>query len=339
MLCISLLQSIILPDVNSKQLTQTVFRIIPLFYFLLLSYFSNRNSMDFVQEFQLIMKIVILYGIYQHFGLLHNLPFSNNFLANNTSFSTIDLYETGSGWNGGLRISAIWSEPAGSAVAVSSFVAFLLHNPDERKVTKFVWSITSILFAYWTYSRLLWIAVGIVFILFFLKKNFSDEFISKVIMKFKYFWVFILMLGLLFYLNNAMKYSTDLSALSRSQSILVGWRVFLIHPLMGIGFGNFYQYAYLYPEMFSIYKSMDLILGTFSNYAATLGITGLIISLIPLFAFLRGNKKNFVLGFTLCCLLIAIGMIGSDIYSTSMVWLLIVMWNAIEIKVKERSNE
>ncbi|MGX7041317.1 hypothetical protein ACWN9M_05990 [Leuconostoc lactis] len=285
------------------------------------------------------MKIVILYGIYQHFGLLFNLPFSNNFFANNTSFSTIDLYETASGWNGGLRISAIWSEPAGSAVAVSSFVALLLHNPDERKVTKFVWSITSIMFAYWTYSRLLWVALGIVFILFFLKMIFSDEFINRFIMNFKYFWIFILMVGLLVYLNNAMKYSTDLSALSRSQSILVGWEVFLKHPLIGIGFGNFYQYAYLYPEMFSIYKPMDLILGTFSNYAATLGITGLIISLIPLFAFVRGSRKNFVLGFTWCCLLIAIGMIGSDIYSTSMVWLLIVMWNAIEIKVKRKYNE
>ncbi|ASR69473.1 O-antigen ligase family protein [Leuconostoc mesenteroides] len=336
---ISIVQGLTLPTIDSKQLTQTVFRIIPLVYFILLFNFCIGNQLSLVPEFLLIMKIIVLYGIYQHFGLAFGLPFSNNFLANNTSFNSINLYDTLSGWNGTLRISAVWSEPAGSAVAMTTFLAFLFNRNNESKYSKVFWMVLAVFFAYWTYSRILWLAFSIVIIVNLFRMIHLQAKAINFLRRWRYvIWVFFASL-LVFYLINAMNYSTDLSALSRSQSVLVGWRVFLIHPFQGIGFGNFYQYSFLYSEMFSVFQPMDLILGTFSNYAATLGLVGLIIAVSPVLYLLNGNDKNFILGFSLSCALLTIGMIGSDIYSTSMVWMIIIMWYRCGLEKDEVINE
>lgn len=323
---ISLLQGMFLPAVSSKQFTQTIFRVVPTVYFLLLFNFAVRNKMTLVPEFLFVVKIVIIYGLYQHFALNHGWPLANNFFANNVSFSTIDLYGTVSGWNSGLRISAIWSEPAGSAVAITCFLTFLLYEKNVSSLRKCIWGALTIIFSYWTYSRILWLSLSVVVGIYVVSKLTSEKSITIFLRRWRYIASATLFIALTWYLNIAMKFSDDLSTLSRSQSVLVGWRVFFTHPFLGIGFGNFNQYSFLYAEMFSEYKTMDLILATFSNYAATLGVIGLVIALTPIYYLLNGNDNNFLLGFTLGCGMLTIGTIGSDIYSSSMIWFIIVMW-------------
>ncbi len=322
----SLFHLIIYAHLAKDVFIQLNYRLLLLLYCFLLS--SSKFSYQEMQYLKMtclfILKLGVLYGIYELFAKIYGLPVFLSFISNSDSFTVVDNTQ---GWIRFPRVRSFWAEPSMCTWPLIIFLILLVSSKMSR-VKKAAWLMLAGVFIISTLSRT-GIFFYFLFIFGFSMYSILGQFrISKFPLtgvfrrlKLNVFIpvIFFISLILALWPILAAQYFADASSDGRTSSILIGWEIWLDHPLIGTGFNSYELYDDDYKLQYPSYNSEPLSLSELSSFAHQLGIFGIIFIAIPFIlslVYLEQSKLfriSFATVFIIYCL-ISVGVLYFSIF-------------------------
>lgn len=268
------------------------------------------------------LKMVILYGIYQFIGNIYGWPLFLDFLRNNVSFGLEKLHLYG-GWLTSIRAYSIWTEPSFSAMPIGLFIYCLIYHSKSRE--KFVWGFLVLVYSVLTFSRVVW---GVVIVMAMVSVGiiaFKKFKMMRVLDGIKSFMVILAILALSLSLTFVVPIlMDDLSAVKRSSTIVIGFRIFLDNLWFGSGMNSYplleknYSYGLYNPEEI-------LVQNLFVGFAQQMGLLGIFLSLLPIFTILSFKNISLEKRLFLITPSVFVGSLGGDFYYMPFFWLIFAM--------------
>lgn len=262
------------------------------------------------------LKLALIYGFYQFAaGFLH-LPLFLDFLRNSKSFFMSENYE--GGWINMFRAMSIWSEPSASALPVGIFLFILFFRTHDRG-ERIRWFILITIFSLITFSRVTWATWGISVVVYALTRAKGR---LGTLFDFAYrhrYAVAFLMVLVLMQWAVIVPEDAEGSATTRSQTVLMGQKLFVEHPLLGSGLNSF---AKLSESVATAYSEEELVVvhNLFVSYAQQLGVLGIVLSVLPIFYVLWMEHIPGAQRLFLAAIFIVIGSLGGDFFYASFAW-------------------
>lgn len=192
---------------------------------------SASQFTDLLKKLLAFFICLFIYGIYTHFAQKYGLPRLFDFLINSSSFSF--AASTG-GWVEVPRAYSVWSEPSYSILPLAITIISIFRLKLRRMIRLF-FILIILYYTYLTYSRIAYIGVISVTILYYAAPLFR-------VFKFRLFFSLIFMLLFTGVVLVSSTFSEDGSTLSRAESILIGTKLFLKQPITGTGYNTYGLY-------------------------------------------------------------------------------------------------
>jgi len=312
-----------------------------LLLFFLLSYLAfHRKSVRYraVLYTAGLLKVLLLYGIYQFAALFYDFPRFLDFLRNSPSFGLRDLESTEpGGWLETLRATSVWTEPSYSALPAALLLYLLYFGPASR-LERATWTFVTLLYALLTFSRVVWLTV-LLLVLFLWFARFRLRLIdapnAKAVERHKYV-LFLLLIGIfsITWPSIAPQITSDVSALGRSTSVLIGWRIFFDYPVFGSGFNSFQVFEGAYAQGLDYVGFETIVHNMFSGYAQQMGVLGLAYAFLPIALVLSISQISIGQRSYIALLFVLLGCFQGDYMYMSLTWfvLAIVASEAIEVE-------
>lgn len=285
-----------------------------------------------------ILKILILYGVYQYFASIYGLPLFLDFLRNNASYDTLEANVI-SGWTETYRIFSVWSEPSFSSSPVGLFIYLLLFY-SENKFEKVKWFFILSFYCYYTYSRLVWIvAVSsiLVYFLIVLIEKILKKYNKILTEKIKYIYLLTFMPIGLSWIFISPIIMPDASSVSRSSSVIIGARIFFDNLFTGTGFNTYPLYEAYYSRGLRYYFPTASSHNLFISYGQQMGVLGIFFALVPIFLIFRMKNVDLKERLIILNIILVIQFFGGDIYYFSSFWFMFGLLAAKNKLIKRKS--
>lgn len=196
-------------------------------------------SKQFWKYFYIITFLTCLYGIYQYFASIYNLPLFLNIFNNNPSYSIKTTNSYYGGWtDSSNRIYAVFSEPSSYATFLVYCFLMLFFKP-YNKIKTFILSILVLLNVFLTYARSGWSMLVYCIIIIILLLYFKKFFLLKKIVPFIFMFIPFINLSIMYRLQQNT--FTDLSSYERTFSAIYYLKNSYdtaLHFLFGHGLGS-----------------------------------------------------------------------------------------------------
>ncbi|RYY00499.1 hypothetical protein EON78_00980, partial [bacterium] len=186
---------------------------------------------DLLKKILFFFISLFIYGIYTHFAQVYGLPRFFDFLINSASFS---FSASTGGWVEIPRAYAVWSEPSYSILPLAITIISIF-KLKLRRLLRLFFVVIILYYTYLTYSRIAYIGVISVTILYYTAPLFR-------VFRFRLFFSLIFMLLFTGVVLVSSTFSEDGSTLSRAESILIGTKLFLTQPITGTGYNTYGLY-------------------------------------------------------------------------------------------------
>jgi O-antigen ligase len=225
--------------------------------------------------------LAALYGIYQVPAKLLGMPLFLDWLRNSRSLGQYD-FDT-AGWIAVVRATSIFAEPAAAAVPVIVLAILNLTVPASR-FSKFIGWFATLGFALLTFSRTIWIGLGVAIAMFAVGKMRSVQKHINVVTP-SLFVLLAIATPLVPLLSTSVTTSDDLSKQERVGSVVLAVRLIEQRPFIGSGWNS---YETLLPQVSTSGLDIDPAAGPthihnmFLAYIEQAGIAGLILAFFPL---------------------------------------------------------
>ncbi len=236
---------------NSETICVKNFKQLLMFFLMILHFIVLRNILKnyntekiqkLVNFFVFVSLLVSLYSIYQFFGFLYNLPFTD-ILRISKSYSITRGVELSS-WIGLPRARAFMPEP--SFWGTFLLIPFSLILPvafEKKQITTRFFLVVFVIAQFLTFSRSSWFGFIFVFICFILYKLVYEKKIFRTI-AIVFTMVCLIFILLMYFIPDRevlfqrLSAFSDLSAIERFRTQKMAFQAFLKNPILGIGFGN-----------------------------------------------------------------------------------------------------
>jgi hypothetical protein len=295
---------------------------IVLFFITYLFIRENKQRLDAILLWtKRILKVALIYGIYQYYASKYGLPLFLDFVRNNVSFFATSANEA-SGWLETYRIFSIWSEPSFSSLPVGMFLYLLFFHINSKR-EKITWLIIVTFYAYLTYSRLVWmvfVSTLLLSLMMQLVKFIFRKFHKTILEKVKFLYLLLFISIGISWIYIAPIIMDDASAFARSSSVIIGMRIFLDHLFTGTGFNTYPLYERFYAYNIVYYYPTVASHNLFSSYAQQMGILGLLFAVIPLFYVLKLKHVDIKERIIIANIILTIQVFGGDVYYFSSFW-------------------
>lgn len=301
-----------------------------------------------VHLFQIVMNIMAAYGIYEFFGRIFNLPFSDPWIEG----AMIEGYNWYNAVHiGGMtvfRSNGVFLEPSiFSQYLALNILLYLLKGRENTKnrMSEIIVNVIALLFSF-SGTGLLLLMIGMLF--FFISKGGAKK-IEEIIKRNKLWVIFFGFTGIGIFLSPVGRYLLSrLSEFDPSNIQSISAYIRFIGPfnivreiwktdaLLGIGIGKSQDFIDLYTlsgnRSASASRACSMI---FPRYAAELGIIGFILLVLVYKVFFKRNRSS-VLSYKI----LIIGVLVMSQLSDSAVivnyWLLLYMLNVDFIDLQKR---
>jgi hypothetical protein len=322
---------------SNSELKQMISRLaFIVYYFLNFLVLIKRNGSNYSFIYaKNILKIFILYGIYQFFADTYQLPVFLNFLRNSSSYNISgfnkdigDFEQLGAGgWLETYRAYSIWAEPSFSALPVALFL-YTLNFYSKNTKEAVVWGGILLTYVILTYARSVWITTSFILliILIFKNKHLTNKIRSHAIQNiYPIILIFFIFLSTLFWANFSPIYMQDLSSIGRSSSVIIGFQVFLDNFFVGTGMNSFKDIQSQYSNDLYYYNAEPIVHNLFVGYLQQMGLFGLIYSLLPIFYILSLRQVDIEKRLIMALIFASIGVFVGDFYYSPFPWLILAM--------------
>lgn len=276
-LVISIIHIITVADFMTE-IKQVVNRIFFLLNFILMiQVYRDEEANKITGKITFIFIIVLfMYSVFELFSKIYGLPNLSNYILNNPSFPRdvkIKPYSLDD-----IRLYLLWSEPSFSSYVVIGLWVYVILNKNIYSSTRYRLLIIFLsLLIILTFARSA--IIPVILILFFhnlLKYRKIHIFFTKY-QALVYLMVLIFVSYLQYiFLNRDPGSSFDLSFISRSNSMIIGYKIFLDNFISGIGYNNFASFSRYYSTDFPMYLDATVSLSSPSAILSESGILGLI---------------------------------------------------------------
>lgn len=275
-LVISIIHIITVADFITE-IKQVVNRIFFLLNFILLIQVYRDEEANRVTGKIIFIFIIALfaYSVFEIFSKVYGFPNLSNYILNNPSFPRevkIKPYSLDD-----IRLYLLWSEPSFSSYVVIGLWIYVILNKYiyssvQYRLILLLLSLLIIL----TFARSA--IIPVVLILFFhnlLKYRQIHIFFTKY-QVLAYLTVFIIVSYLQYiFLSRDPGSSFDFSFISRSNSMIIGYKIFLDNFISGIGYNNFASFSRYYSTDFPMYLDATVSLSSPSAILSESGLLGL----------------------------------------------------------------
>lgn len=300
-----------------------------LFYYLTTIILININMSKVIRISIKLLKVLIIYGLYQYLASLYKLPLFLDFLRNNASYNFASSESTG-GWLDTYRIYSVWAEPSFSSIPIAFFMYLLLFHSDKIK-EKIIWISISGIYTYFTFSRLTWLVYSITlcfYLLLMLVEKIGSPIFLRILEKSKY----VITLSYIF-VSYAWVYIApiimdDISTYGRSSSVIIGTRMFLDNMIVGSGMNSYKELESMYNFGLEYYFPQSLPNNLFISYAQQMGVFGILVSFFPLFFLLNLKKIELKNRLVIVFSFITIGNFGFDLFYMPLSWFILAFFSA-----------
>ena len=307
---------------------------------------SNRRAvLTALHYMKTLLKLFVLYGLYEIPAKMFGLPLFLEFLRNSASFS-VQTYMGPEGWLSTYRIRSIWAEPSFSALPIGVLLYLLLYHANDRR-ERVLWTTLAALYSFLTFSRAVWVVFMLVLLVIVLLSALKWLDKRYLFGTFKLMKLPIVLLAILMgtsWIIFADHVFEDLSSEGRAASAVVGARIFLDHPLFGSGMNTYSEYDGLprYRGDLELLFPENIVHNLFIGYAQQMGILGIVYSVLPILFVLFLRRIPFDQRFFIASLFCAIGVFSGDFYYFPLTWLLLGLLAAYDYQLahpNRRSGE
>lgn len=308
-------------DYSYAYLSQYISRVALVLIFLCFFFFKDVDFSMVLRRIYYFSTFLALLSVSAYFLIIfYNFDMGLYNIANSTSFGFRggQLNEV-NGWAKQLRLTGVWSEP--SYLAIPLMMLIYLNNIHHTKLYWFV-HILSVSMIIFSFSRSVWLSIGILTI--FASLKFSKSF-TIMLFRFRLTVVTLIFLGgsLSFILYGSLA-GDDSSATGRVGSAIVGSEMIKANPLLGMGPSTFAKFKNE-PEFseFNVDVSNENVIhSAFISIWQQFGILGLVLVFLPYYLVFKSIKYNhfyrvFPYVFTLPAVLVA----SADFTYFSYYWL------------------
>lgn len=291
--------------------------------FFYLSYYALKNINNYSMAIDILkyfLKVLIIYGIYQIIASFLGLPLILDFLRNSASFPK-EEYGIG-GWLASYRIYSVWSEASFSALPIGVLI-YCLYVKHKNKLELSIWTVLIAIYAFLTFSRLIWILLVVLTVELLLIKRITKFFywfnsnLKPILIISIAFMAIYIPLWWSKIINNI---GTDLSSIGRSSSIIVGYKIITDNILLGTGFNSYYDVSDMYAKYADNFRPEVIVHSLFISYWQQNGIIGFIISLIPIVYILYLKNVSSDIKLISITVIMVTGIFGGDLYYFSLTW-------------------
>lgn len=321
------------------QLKQTIARLMmPISTLGAISFFNRYKTYQekFINQSFWLLFIFFVYGVYEFFAKTAGLPLFFNGLTNNISF-LVDRSILTSGWLETLRSRSIWPEPSSSALPV--IVYFILLKVRRVRINLIFYFIPG-LYGLLTVSRIVWIIVVLFYLYFFIERLllYFNLFRDKLALRTIGLILILLLIFINFWPIFAAEYFSDLSFKGRSNSVIIGYRIFTDHLLFGTGFNTYSDYASNYIYDLSNYKEEANSLNIFTSYLQQGGIFALLFFISPMLYVWSNLAINREYKLFVVFIIVVAGSLAGDILYYGIYWMLIIVVPISKLPFKKMSS-
>lgn len=304
------------------EIKQLIIRCFYLINFLLIfDYFRNKSiiSIDWIVKQSTI--IMLGYAIYEFIAGIYSFPTLRNILITNPSFRSETLKPIAGKFGELIRLSIFWTEPSYAAITIGFIFVYSLAYQLPKKYL-FMLVLAGIL----TTSRSLVVPCIITLAIYFFKskvryslkvKNTNIELIVLFL---------VILVAHIYFINKSLAGSLfDMSFISRNNSIIIGYKIFFDHWIIGTGMNSFVDNYSRYSTSLISYIDANVPLSVLSNYLQSMGVFGLLF-LFSIFAYITCSNLEHYVKLQLVGYLVSFGLFSVDIFYLPVTYLFIAIF-------------
>lgn len=293
---------------NFKQFIIRVVYLINLF--LLYDFYKLISRLKRAKLFIVItIWLLVICAVYELLVIFLGLP-SILFLVNNPQFATKGKEIIGNA-ESLFRLTLLWSEPALSACVIGLFITILITYKNIFPRYKLYISLMIIVMI-WTFSRSLIIPMFVIAIFLLYLKIKKIRFLDNYVLLIVILSLFLLHLLLV---NFPSSGTLDLSYVSRFNSIIIGYKIFSEHWLLGTGFNSYLNYSnnFSSDKLFN-YNDASTSLSILSSYLQQMGVFGFLYLLVMILLVDKCLNEHFEARVSFMIFILAYGLMSAEIF-------------------------